>query len=83
MADLHTCLCALLPQQLTVSSHTTCEKVQLEASVVKASKYDWEEDNDPGIHKMATVYLLGGLEGAGSARRDPDSPQHQVQPTWA
>lgn len=72
MADLHTRPCALLPHQLTVSSNTTWEKIQLEASVVKASKYDWAETATLECTEVSTAYLLGGLEGAGPAQRDPE-----------
>lgn len=78
MADLHTRPCALLPHQLTVSSHSTWEKVQLEASVVK---YDWAETATLERTEVSTAYLLGGLERAGPARRE--SHQHQVQHTCA
>lgn len=81
MADLHTRPCALLPHQLTVNSNTTWEKVQLEASVIKASKYDWAETATLECTEVSTAYLLGVLEKAGPARRD--SHQHQVQHTCA
>lgn len=40
--------------------------------MVKASKYDWAETATLECTEVSTAYLLGGLEGAGPARRDPE-----------